>query len=63
MSDASGNDKQFSGQDVYLSIFEIDPQVTIHNEERFIRLGVIVPANVAREVDDLQLVVGHHLVK
>jgi hypothetical protein len=59
MFHAFGNDKHLSSSEVNFAFAKIDPQVAFNHKERFIRILVIMPNEVALQFRELELIIIH----
>src|SRR5262245_42553855 len=57
--DASGNNEHFSRRDIDVAIAEVDAERSIQDDEGLVRIFVVVPDEVALQLDDLELIVVH----
>jgi hypothetical protein len=59
MLNAFGNNEHLSGGNLNRAIAKIDPQITLDHDECLIGVLVVVPNEVALQLDDLELVIIH----
>src|ERR1051326_8354761 len=53
------NDEHFTRRHMHRAVAKIDPQLALDDQERLVGLLVIVPDEVALQLDDFELVVVH----
>jgi hypothetical protein len=54
-----GNNEHLSRFQVHRAIPEVDPEMTVENNERLIRVRVMMPYGVSFQPSDLELIVVH----
>src|ERR1700693_3458977 len=57
--DAARHHEHFARRQMHRAVAEIDAQIALDDDERFVRILVIVPDEVALQLDDLEVIVVH----